>query len=171
MQTAPWVVFDLVGVLAGPSWRALEGASDASKWELLKRGCLPESDFWRMESALTYRQLLRYDSAMVSFVERLHARRVRTALATNFCCEWLDALMATHRLPFDACFVSSQLGVAKPEKAFWKFVRGVVPAGSILIDDKLENCVSARTFDLRSVQMVTVNSAIERVEQLLAASH
>lgn len=169
MQTAPWVVFDMVGVLAGPSWRDLGDPSRAADWDRFKRGHLSESEFWQWQAGIKYRRLLSYNSEMVSFLERLHGRRVRVAIATNFSRDWFSALFEKRWLPLDASFVSSELGVAKPEDAFWEHVCRVVPQGSILVDDKHENCTSAQRFGLRAVQMSSPDATIKQVEQLLAA--
>ena len=49
MSTKPqgdlWVVFDLIGVLAEPSWRDT-ATIDLELWHQLKRGQLPEDRFW-----------------------------------------------------------------------------------------------------------------------------
>lgn len=147
-----WVAFDLIGVLAGPSWRTMEEAPDRSSWDALRVGSLSEEAFWSSSSAVAYRNALRFDNQRLNFVRQLRSQGFRVCLATNFLDVWLRHLLAmVEDPPFDACLVSSVVRVAKPQPDFWRLLLHVVPKGTVFVDDQEANCLAAASAGLSSI--------------------
>lgn len=148
-----WVAFDLIGVLAGPSWSTMAEAPDRSSWDALRIGSVSEEAFWSSSTANAYRKALRFDSQRLTLVRRLRSRGFRVCLATNFLDAWLRHLLASvDDPPFDACLVSSVVGVAKPQPEFWQLLLHVVPRGTLFVDDQEANCVAASKAGLNSIR-------------------
>lgn len=150
--TEPWVVFDLVGVLAEPAWRDL-ATLEESRWGAFKRGRLPENEFWAPRYAQAYRHMLAFRPDRLAIVRRSKARGLRICVAANFSRDWLDHLLAkTHQESlFDAEVVSTEIGVAKADGAFWSRLLERVPRGSVYVDDQRVHCLSAERAGLRSI--------------------
>lgn len=149
---ARWVVFDLIGVLAGPSWRDTVLRPDLERWAQFRVGAITEPEFWSADCAARYRSLLAFRRDRLDLASRLRRAGFRIAVATNFCRSWLDALLGTvHSPPFDALLISSEIGVAKPDVRFWEHLRGLVPRGSVFIDDQQRNCEAAKRADFQTL--------------------
>lgn len=149
----PAIVFDLIGVLAEPSWRELAPAAARAAWGAVKRGTCPEGQLWPAPSALAYRRLLALRPDRAQLLERLHAGGHRLLVASNLYARWADHLRASpgplRRV--DAWLFSSQLGVAKPEPAFFARLLEHVPRGSLFIDDTAANCEAAAAAGLAAL--------------------
>jgi HAD superfamily hydrolase (TIGR01509 family) len=146
------VVFDLIGVLAWPSWRELTAAPDLAAWRRLKIGAISEAEFWDAEAGAAYRAVLRLRRDRLALLTRLRARGVAIVVASNFAREWLAvARAATPAGLVDRWLVSGALGVAKPEPGFWAALRRHVPPGTALFDDQRANCEAATRAGLRGV--------------------
>jgi FMN phosphatase YigB (HAD superfamily) len=166
---ARWVVFDLIGVLAGPSWRDTVPQPDLERWAQFRVGAITESEFWSADSAARYRSLLTFRLDRLDLASRLQRGCFRIAVATNFCRSWLDALLETvPSPPFDAYVVSSEIGVAKPDARFWEHLRGFVPEGSLFIDDQHRNCEAAKLAGFRSLWAHTSADLDAELSDLLA---
>jgi HAD superfamily hydrolase (TIGR01509 family) len=163
-----WVVFDLIGVLAEPSWREVAKV-DIARWHALKLGQSPEAMFWDAELAAAYREVLSFRTDRRAFVERLKARGIKICLATNFSTEWLRDLLAKSAATtlFDARVVSAEVKVAKPDPAFFAEVLRHAPAGSIFVDDQEANCAAAARAGLRAILAYPGCGVEEEVERLL----
>jgi HAD superfamily hydrolase (TIGR01509 family) len=162
------VVFDLIGVLAEPSWREF-APPGLETWPRLRAGEIPEGAFWSAAHALAYRRALCFRRDRLAYVERLRARGHRICLATNFHSGWLAALLEkseTARL-FDAAVVSSEIGVAKPDPRFFAEVRRHAPADSVFVDDQKPNCEAAARAGLRPVHAYLGRDIEGEVERLL----
>ncbi|PCC75102.1 haloacid dehalogenase-like hydrolase [Nannocystis exedens] len=148
----PLVAFDLIGVLAEPSWREIDGAPDRERWHRLRAGAIEEADFWDPAAAAAYRACLRLRTDRLALVSRLRARGHRIALATNFARAWLavvrEQLGGSGLVDHWLC--SGELGVAKPDPRFWSHLRGLAPA-VVVVDDQLDNVVAARAAGLIGV--------------------
>ena len=148
----PLVAFDLIGVLAEPSWRELDGAPDRDRWHRLRVGAIDEDDFWDPATAAAYRASLRLRTDRLALVSRLRARGHRIALATNFARAWLplvrdqigDSGLVDHWL------CSGELGVAKPDPRFWAHLRGLA-SDVVVVDDQRGNIDAARAAGLIGV--------------------
>lgn len=147
-----WIVFDLIGVLAEPSWREIHDPPSLEEWNELKVGGIAESKFWSESHAREYRCRLRFKRGILGLLSYLRLVGYHICVATNFITSWLDCLeaKATDSL-FDARIVSAEFGVAKPDNAFWMHVLNMVPRGSILFDDKWENCIAANLSGLQAI--------------------
>lgn len=163
-----WIVFDLIGVLAGPSWREI-APQGASKWPSFRLGELSEAMFWDAAHAAAYRAALSFRSDRRAYVERLKARGFQICLATNFSAEWLRHLLAKSDAGalFDARVVSAEVKVAKPDPAFFAEVRRHAPRGSIFVDDQKENCAAAERAALRAIFAHPGCAVEEELEKLL----
>ncbi|WAS89605.1 HAD family hydrolase [Nannocystis punicea] len=148
----PLVAFDLIGVLAEPSWREIDRAPDRERWHRLRVGAIEEEAFWDPASAAAYRACLRLRSDRLALVSRLRARGHRIALATNFARAWLAVIR--ERLGgsglVDHWLCSAELGVAKPDPGFWAHLRALAPA-VVVVDDQTANIAAARAAGLTAV--------------------
>lgn len=146
------IAFDLIGVLAEPSWRELVAAPDLARWRQLRVGRIAEPDFWDEADAAAFRACLDLRADRLALLTRLRARGHRLLLASNFAAAWIPALRA--RLPDPALFerwlISGELGVAKPDPAFWRILRAHDP-DLLLVDDQAENLAAARGAGLRAL--------------------
>jgi HAD superfamily hydrolase (TIGR01509 family) len=163
-----WVVFDLIGVLAEPSWREI-APLDASKWRSFKLGGLAEAAFWDAAHAAAYRKVLSFRSDRLAYVKRLKERGYKICVATNFSGEWLGDLLSKSgaSMLFDARVVSAEVKVGKPEPAFFVEVLRHVPGGSIFVDDQKSNCDAAARAGLRVVFAHPGRAVEDEVERLL----
>lgn len=146
------VAFDLIGVLAEPSWRELAPTPDLARWRRLKVGALEEPDFWDSSTAAAYRACLRLRPDRLALVAHLRARGHRIAVASNFARAWAPVVRAQLPDPalVDRWFISGELGVAKPDPGFWQILRAAA-ADVVLVDDQRENLAGARAAGLRAV--------------------
>jgi len=157
MNAKKWVVFDLIGVLAEPSWRDLvpEESEYLERWNLLRKGCLAEQAFWTERMQDLYRSLLAFRPARLELVRALKRQGYEIAIATNFSSGWLDKLLGSlsgsDRELFSGFVVSDREGVAKPDEEFFARVKRFAPAGSVFIDDRLANCDAARRAGYRAI--------------------
>ncbi len=146
------VVFDLIGVLAGPSWRELCPTPDLAAWDRFKVGACGEASFWSQEAAAAYRAALGLRRDRVALLARLRAQGAAIVVASNFAAPWLATVR--ERVPaglVDHWLVSGELGVAKPAAGFWAALRSVVPAGSVVVDDQRRNCEAASRHGFRGL--------------------
>lgn len=158
------VVFDLIGVLAGPSWRAMVVAPDPAAWRRLRVGAIAEEAFWSEDAGRVYRAALGLRGDRVALLGRLRARGLRIVIASNFAAAWAAVIRA--RMPaglVDRWQFSGEIGVAKPDPEF--FARLGVPGGTIVVDDQRENVAAATRAGLRGILAgpgVDLEAAIER---------
>lgn len=146
------MVFDLIGVLARPSWRELCAAPDLAAWRRLRVGAIEEAEFWPAAAGAAYRAALGLRRDRLALLARLRARGLRIVVATNFARAWLPTARA--RVPaglVDRWVVSGEVGAAKPAPAFWAELRRHVPAGSVVVDDQPRNCAAATQAGLRGL--------------------
>ena len=168
-----WVVFDLIGVLAEPSWRELVAAPDLERWSAFKLGKDSEDKFWEREVAELYRAMLRFRFDRLQLVDDLRERGYKICVATNFSKDWFDTLLAQldNKNLFADRVLSAEIGVAKPEQGFWKELLLRVPAGSVFVDDKKENCDAAADAGFRSVWAYPGAPVREQIDLLLKESN
>ncbi len=146
------IVFDLIGVLAAPSWRELCARPDLGAWARLKVGAIEEAEFWTAEQAAAYRGALALRSDRLAFLGRLRARGHAISIASNLARAWLPTVQAAVPAGLvERWLVSGELGVAKPDPRFWAALLRHVPAGTLVIDDQRRNCEAAAQAGLRSL--------------------
>jgi len=165
------IVFDLIGVLAEPSWRELAPVGALAAWGSLKRGACPEDHLWPAASALAYRRLLALRPDRAELLERLHTRGHRLLIASNLHAPWADHLRARAG-PLgrvEAWLLSSQIGAAKPEPAFFVRLLEHVPRGSLFIDDAAANCEAAAAAGLAPIWAWPGRDLEAAIERELAA--
>jgi HAD superfamily hydrolase (TIGR01509 family) len=163
------VVFDLIGVLAWPSWRELCVAPDLAAWRRLKVGAASEAEFWSAEAAAAYRAALGLRRDRIALLQDLRDRGSSIVIASNFAAEWLPAIRAATPPGLIARWVvSGELGVAKPEPAFYAALRRHVPAGSAVVDDQRANCEAATRAGLRGLWAPAGVDVAALVESALA---
>lgn len=146
------IVFDLIGVLAAPSWRELCPAGHLQLWSRLKIGAATEAEFWSDEAGRAYRAALALRRARLDLLARLRARDIAIVIASNFAAAWLPTIR--ERMPaglVDRWLISGELGVAKPAAGFWTALRRHVPAGTLVVDDQRANCAAATRAGLRGL--------------------
>lgn len=165
------VVFDLIGVLARPSWRELCVDPDLAAWRRLRVGALAEAEFWPAELAAAWRAALGLRADRLALLARLRARGHAIAVASNFAREWLPAVQA--RTPpglVDRWIVSGEVGAAKPDPRFWAALLRHVPAGSLVVDDQRGNCEAAARAGLRALWVPSGAGFTARLEAALAGA-
>jgi len=154
------------------SWREIVAAPDLERWHAFRCGKCSEDDFWSQDLAALYRALLGFRSDRLELVQDLRRRGYHICVATNFSTGWYDTLLA--RLPDKSLFagriISSEIGVAKPERGFWQALLQKVPEGSVFIDDQKENCDAADRAGLRAVWAYPGAPVREHIEALLTTS-
>lgn len=170
--TAPWVIaFDLIGVLAEPSWREIAGDPDLERWRRLRVGAIEEHDFWDSSAAAAYRACLQLRSDRLAVIAGLRARGHRIALATNFARAWLP--LVRERLPdpamIDVWLCSGELGVAKPDPRFWAHLRALA-APVLVVDDQRANVEAARLAGLAGLWALPGADLQARILAVLAAA-
>jgi beta-phosphoglucomutase-like phosphatase (HAD superfamily) len=147
------IVFDLIGVLAAPSWRELCPADRTSRPGPASRSAPPrEAEFWSDEAGRAYRAALALRRDRLDLLARLRARDIAIVIASNFAAAWLPTIR--ERMPaglVDRWLVSGELGVAKPAAGFWTALRRHVPAGTLVVDDQRANCAAATRAGLRGL--------------------
>jgi len=164
-----WVVFDLIGVLAEPSWRETVNNPSIDKWETFRVGKTQEADFWTHATGEVYRKMLRFRSDRLVLVKRLREKGLKVCVATNFSKEWYDTLLA--QLDDASLFadrvISAEIGAAKPEGRFFAELQKHVPAGTIFVDDKKYNCDAAEQAGFRSIWAHPGARVEEQIDRLL----
>ncbi|MEZ4381994.1 MAG: HAD-IA family hydrolase [Nannocystaceae bacterium] len=141
---AATIIFDLIGVLAEPSWRELSAAATIDRWRLLKTGAAAEADFWSAQEAAAYRRALRIRPDRLALLRGLRARGVRIVAASNLAAAWADHLsMSPGGSLIDAWVISARVGAAKPDPRFFAALAAVAPRGARFIDDTPANCAAA----------------------------
>lgn len=169
MNASPvnWIVFDLIGVLAEPSWRDI-AARKSDAWDKFKVGQESEHAFWSTEHQRVYRSLLSFRLDRLQLVRGLKSRGFKVAVATNFSRAWLDHLLnPIERDLFDARIISEDVRVAKPAQEFWRKVLEYAPAGSLFVDDRKENCEAAARAGFTSIWAHPACSLEREVYRLL----
>lgn len=151
MVLPPTIVFDLIGVLAEPSWRELAWAPASAPWAALKAGRIDEAAFWSPAEAAALRRALTFRRERLDLLADLRRAGLRVVVATNFHRPWADVLRDSLPDPalIDRWLISGELGVAKPDPAFFAHVRAHAPAGSLFVDDTPANCDAAARAGLR----------------------
>jgi len=163
------IVFDLIGVLAAPSWRELCGRPDLAAWARLRVGAITEGEFWAPALAAAYRGALALRADRLAFLARLRARGHAISIASNLARAWLPGVQAGMPAGLvERWLVSGEIGVAKPDPRFWGEVLRHVPAGSLVVDDQRRNCEAARQAGLRSLWVPRGAGFEARVEAALA---
>ena len=152
---SPTIVFDLIGVLAEPSWRELAREPRAAAWAALKIGTLDEADFWPPRAAAAYRRALAFRPDRLALLEGLRRAGLRIVVATNLHAPWAYVLQASLQGPalIDHWLISGELGIAKPDPAFFARIRELAPAGSLFVDDTPTNCAAAARAGLRPLHV------------------
>lgn len=165
----PVIVFDLIGVLARPSWRELCVRPDLARWRRLRVGAIPERELWSAAEGAAYRATLGLRRDALNLLRRLRARGVTIVVASNFAREWLPTVHA--RMPADLVahwLVSGELGVAKPDPGFWAALLRLVPRGTLVVDDQRRNCEAATAAGLRGLWVPPGLGLVDAVEGALA---
>lgn len=144
------VVFDLIGVLARPSWRELVADPRAHDWKRLKVGAITEAEFWSPTLAAAYRGAIGLRADRIALLRRLRAAGVTITIASNYAREWLPEVV--RRMPAGLVarwVVSGEVGAAKPDLAFWTALAAA--PGTVMVDDQAGNVAAATASGLRGV--------------------
>jgi len=164
------IVFDLIGVLARPSWRELCVTPDLELWRRLRVGAIPESALWSAAQGAAYRAALGLRGDRLALLAKLRARGVAIVIASNLAHEWLPAVRAAIPEGWVARWlVSGELGVAKPDPGFWAALLCHVPRGTIVVDDQLRNCEAADAAGLRGLWAPAGTGLADRIDAALGA--
>jgi putative hydrolase of the HAD superfamily len=146
-------VYDLGEVDAREYWRRVGGEGgrnyDQSK---LERLLAQDAACWSVPNA-----------AMVSWLQRLKAVRLRLALLSNTPREQWVALQPTLTwLPLcDIVMLSCELGLAKPDPAFYSLCLECLGLGAgetLCIDDRVENVATADELGINAILFTTADA-------------
>lgn len=144
------VVFDLIGVLARPSWRELVADPSVHDWRKLRVGAINEEAFWEPRLAAAYRRAFGLRRDRVELLMRLRAAGHGIVIASNFARAW--ARMVQAHMPAGLVgrwVISGEVGAAKPEPAF--FTALAAARGTVMVDDQAGNLAAAEAAGLRGV--------------------
>lgn len=161
------VVFDLIGVLARPSWRELCAAPRSHDWGALRVGAIEEEAFWSPALAAAYRGALGLRRDRVALLRRLHGEGYAITIASNFARAWLPVVQGL--MPdglVTRWVISGAVGAAKPDLAFWTAL--AAPAGTVMVDDQAGNIAAARAAGLRGVLAAPGRDLTDQVVRALA---
>lgn len=144
------IVFDLIGVLARPSWRELCAQPRDHDWRRLKIGAIEEEAFWSPALGRAYRAALGLRRDRVALLEELRGAGQTITIASNFARAWLPEVQ--RRMPaglVERWVISGEVGAAKPDLAFWTAL--AAPRGTVMVDDQAANVAAATAAGLRGV--------------------
>lgn len=163
---------------------------DANAWALLERAEIDIDEFCRRYEAeasaaggvVDARALMASLSgerrpAMIEAVRRCRTR-LKTAALTN---NWLpgdDVATRTSLLPdvlalFDVVIESSQVGIRKPDPAFYRLAcdrLGIEPDEAVFLDDLGRNLKAARRLGMTTIKVEDPDRAIDELEQVVGFS-
>jgi putative hydrolase of the HAD superfamily len=113
-----------------------------------------------MKPAEMHKQIVAHmkaDQGLVHMIPKL--KKVKIALFSNslgtMAKEVLKKRHLTGKKFFDRIFVSNEMHMAKPDEKAYKFVlqkMKVKPAEALMVDDRIENIVSARKLGMNAIQ-------------------
>jgi putative hydrolase of the HAD superfamily len=152
----------------GASWEEISAVEDPLMTGRLDVGAAFEAGFARrtvgVEELIEYWNHTVVDAVALALLDAVRARGVRVALASN-----QQPVRARHMrevLPYrdhlDALFFSCEVGLAKPDPAFFVHVVGCLdtdPDETLFIDDMPENAAGARTAGLHAESIPTDTGA------------
>lgn len=110
---------------------------------------------------------------LISFIRSLKGQ-ILNCLATNNIKEWREIWI--NLVPIDDfryIFDSSSMGVRKPESEFWEIIENTVYEETemrndiILVDDSLENCISAVSYGWNAIQFKDEETVKEEILKIL----
>jgi putative hydrolase of the HAD superfamily len=116
---------------------------------------------------------LEVDAAMVERIRALRAAGIRCALATNQHNVRVAHMRAMPEYAgvFDEQFYSSELGVAKPDPAYFTAIvdrLGIEPAEALFVDDRDDNVEGARQAGLLA-EVFAKNAGVVELDRILTA--
>ena len=107
---------------------------------------------------------------MLSLLKQLRGK-IKIALMTNFPVDWFYPLIEKHDLHqyFDVIFISSELGLIKPEEAFYRKAVDTLHVRkdqAVFIDDRKENALAAERLGLHGIVFTSVDLLRKDLEKL-----
>ena len=194
--TIRWMLFDADGVLqrSPDGWRqTLDGLlgddPEGTLDELFaqeEEHALTEGDFRELavgvlrrhgvggdpERVLDCWRLLEVDAPMIDRIRQLRSSGIRCGLATN---QQRVRVAHMRAMPeyegvFDAEFYSVELGLAKPDPAYFsQIIRrlAVVPSQVLFVDDKQANVAGAREAGLHA-EVFAADAGVRELDRILA---
>jgi putative hydrolase of the HAD superfamily len=126
----------------------------------------------RLAEVLQILNAIRVDADIIKIVQKLRARGIHCHLATNqqsHRARHMSELIGYRDL-FDREFYSCQIGIAKPDPGFFKFVLNelnISPSTVLFIDDRQENVESAIEAGLQA-SLFPVAGGAEAMRTVLA---
>jgi putative hydrolase of the HAD superfamily len=190
-----WLLFDADGVLqrSPDGWRrTLDGllgddpdSTLAELFTLEQEQSLTGRDFRELvvsvlrrrgvsadpERVLDCWRLLEVDTSMIGRIRQLRRGGIRCGLATNQQNVRIEHMrsMPEYAGLFDAKFYSAELGLAKPDPAYFAAIvrqLSVAPEDVLFVDDKEDNVLGARAAGLRA-EVFAVNGGAAELDRIL----
>lgn len=97
------------------------------------------------------------DPDLLEYIRKLRKDGYKIGLLSNAPADGLRTYFTPQELHdyFDATLVSGDVGLAKPEAAFYRLIAqklGVEPAACVMVDDRLEFCRGAEYVGMQAIQ-------------------
>lgn len=124
-------------------WQAVSDRLHLNPWELTSL----QHDFYAGD---------RLDLSLIDLIRRLRKEAIGIGLLSNNTLDVLDLLSALKiRSLFDACVISVEIGVMKPDPAAYQAILerlGLPPGATLFVDDAPENVDSAHACGMGSIR-------------------
>jgi len=182
------IVWDYFGVVAGnPYWDEVDEWAERNKvYDQLRQvqllsdeGKLSWDEYCQQVSKMTGRDIdtvqdryaeHRVNKATIAIVRSLTSHR--HVLLSNASHQYLLPIMSELGLDtlFEQCFVSSELGIAKPDPAAYRYVlnqMGSRPEESIAIDDGAPNIEGAKSIGMSGIVFTNATQCAQELSGLV----
>jgi putative hydrolase of the HAD superfamily len=143
-----------------------------SPWQLLKKGKISESEFWKVfieksNSKITVEDLKRAVrnemkpiQGIMNIINKLR-KNYKLVMLTNNSKEWVNYIIENFKIDqkFDVIINSADVNMAKPETSIYKFTLEKIkipPQECIFIDDTEKNLITARELGMKTILFKSV---------------
>jgi putative hydrolase of the HAD superfamily len=198
MKNIKAVIFDLGGVVLSRglwSFRAYlvetYGVTDEATRDIFIKkyykpyfsGQLSEEDFWAgvlrdLHIQGDWRELKKIlldlyipNEGMFELLKRVKAAGYRTYLLSDQTNDWWPTLNERYDISeyFDKVFISSEVGLHKPEKAFYEFVLkdiNLSPEETLFVDDLQENLAPAEDLGMNVLLFTSAETCVNELKRI-----
>ncbi len=184
------IIFDCFGVLydeVTPQWfqryfGAEEGAQRKPEYFIpADLGTLEEEQLWEQLAALVHRsadairqefnELARPRKEVLAYARELSASH-KIILGSNACAPWQRRIFERDGVTdlFDHLFISSEMGIRKPDRAFFEHILdalGVEAESILFIDDKERNIIAAREVGMDALRCDSTQQVLPDLKRIL----
>jgi len=187
------ILFDFFGVISteiAPFW--LEKFFNQEQSQLIKEAVVGPGDLGINDEAKIYNELSRLtgvkpnqiaiewmelvkiDTKLVELI-RMYRKHHKVYLLSNAVSTFLNNILNKYQLKdlFNDIFISSEMGLAKPDKKFFEYVLNKIQADKsqmIFIDDNIRNVNSAKDLGITSILFENTNDIRDKINSFIASS-